>query len=110
MKVGDDNAEVYLGRKNELSQTLTADDTREDEQTHFENFIECVRSRKLDNLTAPIEEGHFSTALCHLGNISYRVGRSVTFDGSTERFVGDDAADTLLGRTYRAPYSLPVIT
>ena len=110
MKVGDDKAEVYLGRKNEPGPTLTSDDTREEEEAHFKNFIDCVRSRKLDNLTAPIEEGHFSTTLCHLGNISYRVGRSVTFDGVTERFVGDEAADKLLGRTYRAPYSLPVIT
>ena len=103
MKVGDDKAEVYLGRKNEPGPTLTADDPREDEEAHFENFIECVRSRKSDNLRAPIEEGHFSTTLCHLGNISYRVGRSVTFDGATERFVGDEEADKLLGRTYRAP-------
>jgi predicted dehydrogenase len=110
MKVGDDKAEVYLGRKNEPGPTLTSDHTREEEEAHFENFIECIRSRKVDNLRAPIEEGHFSTTLCHLGNISYRVGRSVKFDGVTERFVGDDAADKLLGRTYRAPYSLPVIT
>ena len=110
MKVGDDRAEVYLGRKNEPGPTLTADDTREEEEAHFENFIECIRSRRVDKLQAPIEEGHFSTTLCHLGNISYRVGRSVKFDGVTERFVGDDAADKLLGRTYRAPYSLPVIT
>jgi hypothetical protein len=33
----------------------------------------------------------------------------VRFDGATERFVGDEAADKLLGRTYRAPYSLPTI-
>jgi predicted dehydrogenase len=110
MKVDDDKAEVYLGRKNEPGLTLTSDDTREGEEAHFENFIECVRSRKVDNLRAPIEEGHFSTTLCHLGNISYRVARSVKFDGATERFVGDDEADKLLARSYRAPYSLPVIT
>ena len=65
-----------------------------------------MRSRKSENLNAPLEDGHLSTTLCHLGNISYRVGRSVTFDGATERFVGDDEADKLLTRTYRAPFAI----
>ncbi len=107
MKVTDDKAQVYLGPKSEPGITLTADEKREAGQTHFENFIECVRSRKAEGLNAAIEDGHFSTTLCHLGNISYRLRRSVTFDGSSERFVGDAEADKLLGRAYRAPYSLP---
>jgi predicted dehydrogenase len=107
MKVGDDKAQVYFGRKNELGPALTTDDKRDGGQAHFENFIESVRSRKSDTLRAPIEEGHFSTTLCHLGNISYRLGRSVTFDGTTERFVGDEEADRLLSRVYRAPFVLP---
>jgi predicted dehydrogenase len=107
MKVGDNSAQVYLGRKNEPGPTLTVDEKREDGQTHFENFISCVRSRKVEDLKAPIEEGHLSATLCHLGNISYRVGRSVKFDGAAERFEGDEEADKLLGRTYRAPYLLP---
>jgi predicted dehydrogenase len=112
MKVGDDKAEVYFGRKNEPGPTLAAGEADDDEgdhegQAHFENFIECLRSRKAENLKAPLVDGHFSTTLCHLGNISYRVGRSVTFDGATERFEGDEEADKLLGRAYRAPYVLP---
>jgi len=83
---------------------------RDEGQSHFENFIECVRSRKAANLRAPLEDGHLSTTLCHLGNVSYRVGRSLRFDGAAERFAGDEVADRLLGRTYRAPYSLPAIT
>jgi predicted dehydrogenase len=107
MKVGDDSAQVYFGRKNEPGPVLTADDARDEGDAHFENFIECVRSRKAENLRAPLADGHFSTTLCHLGNISYRVGRSVTFDGAHERFEGDEDADKLLSRTYRAPYVLP---
>ncbi len=107
MKVGDDKVQVYLGRKNEPGPTLTADAEFDDGQAHFENFIECVRSRQPRKVNAPLEEGHLSTALCHLGNISYRVGRSVTFDGTAERFVGDAEADKLLTRAYRAPYLLP---
>ncbi|MGH9370614.1 MAG: Gfo/Idh/MocA family protein [Vicinamibacterales bacterium] len=107
MKVGEGGAQVYLGRKNEPGPTLTAEERVDAGQTHFENFIDCVRSRKSENLRAAIEEGHLSTTLCHLGNISYRVGRSVTFDGVTERFVGDQEADNFLSRIYRAPYTLP---
>jgi predicted dehydrogenase len=107
MKVGDDKTQVYFGRKNEPGPTLTSDESADPGQAHFENFIDCIRSRKTEDLHAPLEEGHFSTALCHLGNISYRLGRSLTFDGATERFVGDEDADRLLGREYRKPYSLP---
>jgi predicted dehydrogenase len=110
MKVGEDKAEVFFGRKNEPGPTLTADDAPEDEAAHFENFIASVRSRKLENLAAPIEGGHLSTTLCHLGNIAYRVGRSLKFDGTSEQFVGDEEANKLLDRTYRAPYTLPAIT
>ena len=41
---------------------------------HFTNFVEAVRSRRRDDLNADILEGHLSSALCHLGNISYRLG------------------------------------
>jgi len=107
MKVGDEKAQVYFGQKNEPGPTLTAGDSDDEEPAHFANFIDCVRSRKTAELKAPLEDGHLSTTLCHLGNISYRLGRSVTFDGARERFEGDDEADKLLSRTYRAPYLLP---
>ena len=97
-------------RRTSPAPTLTADEERDEGQAHFENFIDCVRSRKSENLKAPLEDGHFSTTLCHLGNIAYRVGRSVKFDGATERFEGDEEADKLLSRTYRAPYVLPAKT
>jgi predicted dehydrogenase len=42
--------------------------------SHFQNFLGAVRSRKATDLTADIAEGHLSAALCHLGNISYRLG------------------------------------
>jgi predicted dehydrogenase len=38
----------------------------------FGNFIDAVRSRNYGDLNADILEGHLSSALCHLGNISYR--------------------------------------
>lgn len=41
---------------------------------HYENWLKAVRSRKVSDLNADILEGHLSSALCHTGNISYRVG------------------------------------
>ena len=43
-------------------------------ESHFANFLKAVRSRKVTDLSADILEGHQSTALCHIGNISYRLG------------------------------------
>jgi hypothetical protein len=43
---------------------------------HFANFIAAVRSRNHADLKADILEGHLSSALCHTGNISYRLGRT----------------------------------
>ena len=74
---------------------------------HFNNFIECVRSRKWQNLHADIAEGHFSTALCHLGNIACRLDRTLHFNPHAEKFIDDDEADSYLTKKYRSPYNLP---
>lgn len=44
---------------------------------HFANFIQSVRSGRRDELKADILEGHLSSALCHVGNISYRLGKKL---------------------------------
>jgi len=61
------------------------------QQLHFANFIDCVRSRKRDHLNAEILEGHLSALLCHLGNVSYRLGAEVPFSRENKAF-GDDKA------------------
>jgi len=52
---------------------------------HFGNFVQAVRSRNAGDLAADIEQGHLSSALCHLGNISMRVGESVSIASVKER-------------------------
>jgi predicted dehydrogenase len=47
---------------------------------HHANFIKAVRSRKPSDLRAPIEGGHVSSSLCHLANISYRLGQNTATD------------------------------
>jgi predicted dehydrogenase len=76
-----------------------------DFNTHARNFIDCVRSRELPN--ADIEKGHISTALCHLGNIVARTGRTIRFDGRTESVTGDSEADAYVRREYRSHWSKP---
>ena len=56
---------------------------------HFENFIQAVRSRRESDLHATIDEGHLSTALCHISNISYRLGRWQSPGEMREQIKGD---------------------
>ncbi len=58
---------------------------------HFANFVKAVRSRKVSDLNADILDGHLSSALCHLGNVSYRLGTQLPFATKAEA-LGDDKA------------------
>ena len=71
---------------------------------HYGNFIDCVRSRRAQDIHSPIEEAHISTTLVHLANASYRLGRTLKFDAAQEQVIGDDQANELLRGTYRPPY------
>lgn len=122
------------------------------EGNHFQNFVDCVHSRRSADLHGPVQEGHVSSALCHLGNVSHQLGASLSIaqirekiqgnsalaeasgrmeehlnrngvapgtplvlgemlavDPAAERFVGNPAADRLLTRDYRAPYTVPAL-
>ncbi|MBI5386077.1 MAG: Gfo/Idh/MocA family oxidoreductase [Verrucomicrobia bacterium] len=68
------------------------------EENHFANFITAVRSRKKDDLKADILEGHLSSALCHLGNISHRVGKLADPDELHAALKKDAAAQETLAR------------
>lgn len=57
---------------------------------HHENFIKAVRSRKVSDLNADIVEGHLSSSLCHMGNISYRIGKQKSVD-AIRSDIGDNA-------------------
>jgi predicted dehydrogenase len=79
-------------------------------ENHMANFIDCVRSKKSQDLTGPAEEGHISATLVHLANVSYRLGRTLNFDPATEQVIGDAEANRLLrdeDRGYRAPFTIP---
>jgi predicted dehydrogenase len=108
----------YLGRKDEKgpgadvpkeksgsgSDPLVLTST---EYPHYQNFIDAIRANDPKMLNCDVLEGHLSSALPHLANISYRVGRALSFDGKTETIVGDAEASKLLTREYRKPYVIP---
>jgi predicted dehydrogenase len=75
------------------------------DRQHFQNFVDSVRDGK--KCIADIEDGHKSTRLCHLGNIAYRLGRAIRFDGKTETIADDAEANKLLGRSYREGFVVP---
>jgi len=106
---------TYLGREREPGQS--GDDGAKEASGmdrgaggtdgHFANFIEAVRKRDRSLLNGPIETGHLSSGLAHLGNIAYRLNKVLNFDPSAEKFVNDPEADKMLTRNYRPPYVVP---
>lgn len=71
---------------------------------HMGNFFDCVESRRTP--VSDIESQHRSVSTCHLGNISTRVGRKLTWDPAGEQFVNDEAANQWLRRDQRAGYEV----
>jgi hypothetical protein len=76
---------------------------------HNANFIDAVRSGDRFDLNCELLEGHMSTVLPHLGNIAYRVGETLEFNGEFEKFIDNHEANMLTTRKYRHPYVVPEI-
>jgi predicted dehydrogenase len=72
---------------------------------HMKNLLECVETRRRP--VADIEEGYISATACILANLSMKLGRSLTWDHAKGVVVGDDEANRLLRRPYRAPWAHP---
>ena len=81
-----------------LSTLVKDEPERRPGKGHFGNFIAAIRSRKVEDLNADILEGHYSAALCHLANISYRLGQDVPFNKPTKAFGDDKEAYETIGR------------
>jgi len=94
--------QVYLGAKEEKGPAMKGGGGH---PGHLYGFLECVRTRRQPE--ANMETAHFSCGLVHLGEIAYRVGRVLHFDGKAERFIRDPEADALLTKKYRAPWTVP---
>jgi predicted dehydrogenase len=105
----------YLGPKNEKGPGAEPPPDASSEPTglttieypHYQNFIDAIRAGDPKLLACDVYEGHMSSALPHLGNVAYRVGRPLQFDGKAEKFVNDKDADRLLTREYRRGFEIP---
>lgn len=74
---------------------------------HLQNWIDCIRSRKLP--VADVEIGHRSVSVCHLANIARTTNRTLRWDPVKEVFVDDEAANQFLTRERRLGFGLPDI-
>lgn len=72
---------------------------------HVRNFLDCVKSRRRPVLDA--DAGHFVSTVAHLGNIAYRTGQKIVWDGDREKVTSHKSADKLVGVKYRRPWDLP---
>jgi len=112
---------IFLGRDDEEGPSFSVNqyDPTQDktaiqefkglDATHMQNFVDCVRSGEWKNLNADVREGYLSSSIGLLGNIAYRVGRTLEFDNESETFLDDREANGYLSRDYRKPYVLPEV-
>jgi predicted dehydrogenase len=70
---------------------------------HTGNWLDCIRSRKLP--ICDVEVGHRSATVCHMGNLSLRLGKPLEWDPKKEQF-SDRAANDMLDRPRRAPWTI----
>ncbi len=90
-----------------------AKSSQSQQDAHWQNFVECVRSRK--PAISDIEIGHRSSSTCHLGNVAYRSKKRIEWDGKNEKVAGVlpkrlvqhlGPGEMFLSRSYRKPWKL----
>lgn len=88
-----------------LNSELGAGDVRlEVSPSHYRNFIDCVKSRQ--EPISPVEVGHHTVNICHVGNIAMRLKRKLNWNPETEQFLNDNEANSMLRRPYRGPWKI----
>ena len=76
----------------------------DERQGHRRDWLDCIRSG--GEPITPVEIGHRSITVAHLGNIAMRLGRKVRWDPAAEQILGDASAERMMGRTMRAPWGI----
>jgi predicted dehydrogenase len=112
VKFTGENGTVFVSRGKieasdpELLKTeFTANDLRlYYSKDHHENWLDCIQSR--ERPICDVEIGHRSCTVCHLGNITLKLGRELKWDPAKEQFVDDDQANLLVSKPMRAPWHL----
>ncbi len=78
--------------------------------THLNNFIEAIRGDDRSRITSTAQQGLEAAAICHLGDISFRTGRTVHFDAENHLIKSDAEANALLTKEYRQGFEVPKLT
>jgi hypothetical protein len=71
---------------------------------HVRNLIDSIKARR--DPISPVEIGHRTATVCHLGNIAMKLNRKLRWDPAAEQFVGDEEANRMLERPMRKPWVL----
>lgn len=75
-------------------------------ESHYRNFVDAVKSRQ--DPIEPVEIGHRTASICHLGNIAMRLRRKFAWDPVAQRCPNDAEANAMLDRPHRTPWEIPV--
>jgi predicted dehydrogenase len=99
-----ESSEMVAEERPERGQAAQAGVPTDATSLHMQNFLQACRSRNEKDLHDPLSNAFLSASLCHLANISYRVGRKLTIEAGP-KFAGDSEATKMLTReVYRKPY------
>jgi predicted dehydrogenase len=101
--MSDAGFQAFKGESNELIMDERPEKGQDATALHMQNFLAACRSRNSKELHDGLDNAYLSASLCHLANISYRVGRKLTLEAGPT-FVNDAEANKLLTRDYRKPY------
>jgi predicted dehydrogenase len=74
---------------------------------HYADFVNAIRANDQKLAKGDIRDGFYSCAVMHLGNISYRLGKTLEFDPVKMKFINAPEADAMLTRQYRSPFVVP---
>jgi hypothetical protein len=97
---------TYKGGKMSEREPIPVTEKRLDRGDKWDHFFRAVRSRKQDDMSVTASDAFESCVHCHLGNIAFRLGRSLSFDPKLERFQ-DEEANLYLSREYRPGFEVP---
>ncbi len=75
---------------------------------HMENFIQVIKSRKLEDLHCPIQAGAHVATVSQMGNIAFRTGKKLEWDANAQQFTEKEVNDNYLMKTYHNGHSLPI--
>ena len=98
-KIGPDEIHLprsYEGHEKDIRKNYIPD--------HVRNFLDSVKSRK--EPIEPVEVGHRTATICHIGNICLRLNRKLRWNPEKEHFIDDDQANKMMSRPMREPWQI----